>query len=128
MSKGPEIETRERLSRRWGEAEASVQAFVSSGVRDFHDAEDVVQQVALTVARRFEEDDPSRPFVAWAIWLAQSRIADYYRDRDRQRRAFSKALLDQIADVLIQRQPERSAPGGRLWNTAGRSCPSDPSD
>ena len=109
MSKESEIETRERLSRLWGESEALVQAFVFSGIRDFQDAEDVVQQVALTVARRFDEYDESRPFVAWAIWLAKSRIADYYRDRGRERRVFSEAILNQIAAVLVQRQPERSA-------------------
>ena len=32
----------------------------------FADAEDVVQKVALTVARRFDEYDNERPFQAWA--------------------------------------------------------------
>jgi RNA polymerase sigma-70 factor, ECF subfamily len=109
MKQEREMETRQRLARLWGEAEASVQAFVFSAVSGFQDAEDVVQQVALTVAQRFDEYDESRPFVAWALWLAKSRIADHYRTQGRDRRVFSETVLDQIAAVLVQRQPERSA-------------------
>jgi RNA polymerase sigma-70 factor (ECF subfamily) len=74
-----EIDVRERLTRLWLKAEPSVQAFVFAAVNDVNDEEDVVQQVALTVARRFDEYDGMRPFIAWALWLAKSRIADHYR-------------------------------------------------
>lgn len=104
-----ETEARERLTRLWLEAEPSVQAFVFAAVNDPHHAEDVVQQVALTVARRFEEYDGARPFVAWALWLAKSRIADHYRKQGRERLVFSDALLDQLAEVLVQRHPSRTA-------------------
>jgi RNA polymerase sigma-70 factor (ECF subfamily) len=102
-------ETRENLARLWGKTEASVQAFVFSAVSGFQDAEDVVQEVAMAVARRFHEYDSSRPFVAWALWLAKSQIVDHYRKRGRERLAFSDLLLDQIAAVLVERQPARPA-------------------
>ncbi len=104
-----EIETRERLARLWLEAEPAVRAFVFSAVGGFQDAEDVVQKVALTVARRFEEYDAARPFVAWVLWLAKSRVADHYRKQGRERLVFSEALMDQLAEALVHREPERSA-------------------
>jgi len=103
-----EIEARERLSRLWMEAEPSVQAYVFAAVSSVYDAEDVVQQVALTVARRFDEYDGARPFVAWVLWLSKSRIADHYRKQGRERLVFSDALMHQIAEALIQRQPDRA--------------------
>jgi RNA polymerase sigma-70 factor (ECF subfamily) len=103
-----EIETRERLTRLWREAEPSVRAYVFAAVRSAHDAEDMVQQVALTVARRFEEYDASRPFIAWALWLAKSRITDHYRKANRERVLFSESLLKQLAEALVQRQPHRN--------------------
>jgi RNA polymerase sigma-70 factor (ECF subfamily) len=109
MDQKQDSDSREHLARLWGKAEASVQAFVFSAVNGFQDAEDVVQEVAMTVARRFHEYDPSRPFVAWALWLAKSHIADHYRKRGRERLAFSDLLLDQIAAVLVERQRERPA-------------------
>jgi RNA polymerase sigma-70 factor (ECF subfamily) len=104
-----ETKARERLTRLWLEAEPSVQAFVFAAVNDPHDAEDVVQQVALTVARRLDEYDGARPFVAWALWLAKSRIADHFRRQGRERLVFSDTLMDQLAEVLVQRQPSRTA-------------------
>lgn len=104
-----EIDARERLTRLWLESEPSVQAFVFAAVCGVHDAEDVVQQVALTVARRFDEYDGTRPFIAWALWLAKSRIADHYRKQGRERLVFSEALMDQLAEALVLQQPERTA-------------------
>lgn len=109
MSHEEEIDARERLARHWLEAEPSVQAYVFAAVSGFQDAEDVLQQVALTVARRFDEYDATRPFCAWALWLAKSRIADHYRKKGRERLVFSEALMDQLAEVLVQQQPERAA-------------------
>jgi len=109
MQHEQEIEARERLTRLWLAAEPTVNAYVFAAVRGFHDAEDVAQQVALTVARRFDEYDASRSFVAWTLWLAKSRIADHYRKQGRERLMFSDTLLDQLADALSHRQPERGA-------------------
>ncbi len=66
----------------------------------------MLQQVALTAARRFGEFDSTRPFVAWALWLAKSRVADYYRKKDRERHVFSDAVLDQLGDFLSERHSE----------------------
>ncbi len=104
MNRDQQAADRETLARLWLDAEPAVQAFVFAAVRGFQDAEDVVQQVALTVARRFDEYDPARPFVGWALWLAKSRIVDHYRSRGRGRVVFSDALLDRLADVLAARQ------------------------
>ena len=109
MNNEYEIDVRERLTQLWMEAEPSVQAFVFAAVNGVHDAEDVVQQVALTVARRFDEYDGTRPFIAWALWLTKSRIADHYRKQGRERLVFSDALMHQLAEALIQRQPDRAA-------------------
>ena len=109
MDREQEIQTRERLTRLWLEAEPAVRAYVGAAVREFHDAEDVVQQVALTAARRFDEFDASRPFLAWVLWLAKSRIVDHYRQQARERRLFSEGLLDRLAAALVSQQAELPA-------------------
>jgi len=108
MASERELEIRERLSRAWLAAEPSIRAFVAAAVRSVTDREDVLQQVALTVARRFEEYDERRPFVAWALWLAKSRIVDFYRSQDRQRLVLADGLLDRVAETLVQRQADVS--------------------
>jgi len=108
MSSEREIEIREKLTRCWLAAEPAVRAYVAAAVRSVADREDVLQQVALTVARRFEEFDDKRPFVAWALWLAKSRIVDFYRAQDRQRLVLADHLLDRVAETLVRRQADVS--------------------
>lgn len=108
MASPREIETREKLTRCWLAAEPSVRAFVAAAVRSVSDRDDVLQQVALTVARRFEEYDERRPFVAWALWLAKSRIIDFYRAQERQRLFLTDGMLDRVAETLVQRHSQVS--------------------
>jgi RNA polymerase sigma-70 factor (ECF subfamily) len=108
MSSERELQIREKLTRCWLAAEPSVRAFVAAAIRSGADREDVLQQVALTVARRFEEFDESRPFVAWALWLAKSRIVDFYRSQDRQRIVLADGLLDRVSETLVQRHADVS--------------------
>jgi RNA polymerase sigma-70 factor (ECF subfamily) len=105
---------RERLSRLWMQAEPSVTAYVFAAIQRFQDAEDVVQQVALTAARRFDEYDDSRPFVAWVLWLAKSKIIDQYRKQGRRKLMFSEKLLDQTASRLVERQETDHAQAAAL--------------
>jgi RNA polymerase sigma-70 factor (ECF subfamily) len=109
MSTEREIEIRERLTRHWLSVEPVVRAYVAASIRSFVDRDDVVQQVALTVARRFEEYDPTRPFLPWVLWLAKSRIADFHRQQGRQRTLLSSTHLDELAVALVEMQPTVSA-------------------
>jgi RNA polymerase sigma-70 factor (ECF subfamily) len=98
-------DSRERFARCWLDAEPAVRAFVFAAIRGFQDAEDVVQQTALVAARRFDEYDPARPFVAWSLWLARSRVIEHYRSQGRRRAVFSDALLDRVATAIVARHP-----------------------
>lgn len=100
MSSPREIEIREQLARSWLAVEPSVRAYVAAAIRSTADREDVLQQVALTVARRFEEYDEKRPFVGWVLWLAKSRIVDHYRSSQRQRLVLGPDVLDRLAESL----------------------------
>ncbi len=49
-----------------------VAAFVLSIIPDFHQAEDVLQQVAVVLVREFGQFDTSRPFLPWALGIART--------------------------------------------------------
>ncbi|MFM7059515.1 MAG: sigma-70 family RNA polymerase sigma factor [Planctomycetota bacterium] len=104
MSTEREAALRERMTRHWLSAETAIRAYIAGAVRAFADREDLLQQVALTVARRFEEYDEQRPFLAWALWLARSRIIDFYRTQNRHPQLLSEELLHRYAEGLVQRQ------------------------
>lgn len=108
MSSEREIEVREQMTRHWLAVAPVVRAFVSAAISAHADRDDVVQQVALTVARRFDDYDPARPFLPWVLWLAKDRIADFHRTQGRRREVLREESLDQLAAALEHRQAEVS--------------------
>ena len=105
--KSGETESRQQFTHLWLVAEPSVSAYVFASISGFHDAEDVVQQIAQELARRFEQYDPDRPFVAWALWIAKSRVIDFYRRSKRDHLVFSDELLDQLGRAIAEQSTER---------------------
>jgi len=103
-----ENQKREEFTHRWLEAEPSVSAYVFASIAGFHDAEDVVQRIAQELARRFDEFDSGQPFVGWALWIAKSRVIDYYRAQGRSLVVFSDDLLSQLADTIVNQSDGRS--------------------
>lgn len=102
-----ELVTRQEFARRWLEVEPSVAAYVFGAISRFHDAEDVTQHIAQELARRFDEYDSQRPFVGWALWIAKSRVIDFYRKQGRDRLVLSEDMLQKLAEVIVDRQSHR---------------------
>ena len=103
-----ENKKREEFAQNWLEAEPSVSAYVFASISGFHDAEDVVQRIAQELARRFDEYDSGRPFVAWALWISKSRVIDFYRAQGRAQVVFSDELLGRLADTIASQADGRS--------------------
>ena len=105
--KSNQSQSREDFTQRWLEAEPSVSAYVFATINSFHDAEDVLQQVAQQAASRFDHYDPARPFLGWVLWLAKSRIIDFYRRRKRDQLVCNDAFLDRLSAALVERAAQR---------------------
>jgi RNA polymerase sigma-70 factor (ECF subfamily) len=104
MNTDRESEVRERMTRHWLASEHAIRVYLAGAISSFTDREDLLQQVALTVARRFEEYDEQKPFLAWALWLAKSRIIDFYRSQGRRPQFLTDIFLEKYAAVLLERQ------------------------
>ncbi|MBX2853274.1 MAG: sigma-70 family RNA polymerase sigma factor [Phycisphaeraceae bacterium] len=76
-----------QLALLWGQAKPAVSAYVRSTVRNHHDAEDVIQSTVSQIAQRFDDYDPSRPFVAWALGFARYKVMEY------RNKSYRKPLL-----------------------------------
>ena len=103
-----ENQKREEFTHYWLDAEPSVSAYVFASISGFHDAEDMVQRIAQELARRFDDYEASRPFVGWALWIAKSRVIDFYRTQNRAQLVFSDVLLGQLADTIAGQADGRS--------------------
>ena len=95
-------------------------------VTDFHESEEVLQRVAVTLVRKYEQYDRGRPFVAWAIGVAKLEALTFLRERGKDRLVFDDALVAGIAESH-ERAAQDLAPTAaiprRVHRRVGRSIP-----
>lgn len=89
---------RQQLARLWMEAQSRVFAFVCAAVARRHDAEDLLQQVALEAAASFHNYDQQRPFLPWVLTIARRMVIRFYQRQRRQPAIFTEATLELLAD------------------------------
>lgn len=96
-------EAMKALAVHWTKAQPVVTGFIGSLIPDFHDAEDVLQHVAVIIVEKFDQYDPNRRFVDWAVGIARYEVLKYQRRYARDRRVFrDQATVDVIAKVYTE--------------------------
>ncbi len=100
----------EQLAARWIAGQRIVTAFVGTLLLDPNDVEEVLQRVAVTLVRKFDDYDPRLPFNAWAIGFAKFEVKAFRRERlSAKVHVIDDELLDQIA-ISYQRLSEQHTP------------------
>ncbi|MBA4031445.1 MAG: RNA polymerase subunit sigma-70 [Planctomyces sp.] len=117
--------SRELLARNWVKAQPPLTAFLAASMPQFSDAEDLLQEVAADVALRFDDYDPARPFLPWALGIAKIKIANFYRERERGRVVFLGESIEALAEACVRvhesLSEERAALEGCLGQLTDRS-------
>ena len=103
-----------QATRLWTLAQPVVSAFVISVVRDFSARDDILQEVAIAVMESFDRYDPQRPFVGWAMGIAQNQVRLYLRRIHRDRLVFDDDVLLQLAVAFEETSPDQSRSLGFL--------------
>jgi len=98
----PDPNTKMRdFTRLWLENQHVVAGYIYLSIRDFHHAEDVIQETAQSAVDSFDGYDPARPFAAWAIAIAKQRIVDYFRRQGTRQPAISSEAIDALGEAYI---------------------------
>lgn len=115
----------ERFTRCWTQVQPAIAGYIAALVPDPHAADDVVQEVAVTLLRKFAEYDPARPFIAWAMGVAKMAILSHRRDHARAAVRFGPEAVEALADTWEELLPEadlrRAALAECLRTIAGRA-------
>lgn len=87
--------------RRFTSAEPALRGFVRSLVPTVADADDVLQEVAITLWKKFEEfeGESLEDFRRWAFGVAKFKVLSWKRDQGRDRHLFSDDLLERLAET-----------------------------
>jgi RNA polymerase sigma-70 factor, ECF subfamily len=92
----------EELTALWTTAQPAVTAFIRTLVPDRNESEELLQETAVVLVRRFQEYDRHRPFVAWAIGIAKMKILTYQREKALTPIVFDADLVEHIAEDCQQ--------------------------
>ena len=99
-------------------AQRHLLAFIQSLIWRPADADDVLQEANLVLWRKAADYDPARPFLPWAMRIAQLQAMAWLTSRGRAQRRFADALLETIADEAVaeadELEPRRRALGDCL--------------
>jgi len=103
------MENHEQFTRAWTEAQPIVSGYLNAVVPDFQEAEDLLQDVAVILLRKFPEYDAQRPFVAWAIGIAKREVLMARRQHARNFLSYHADLLERISETYEELAPELEA-------------------
>jgi RNA polymerase sigma-70 factor (ECF subfamily) len=104
----------ERFMRLWTESQQAVVNYIHATVRDPAAAKDLAQETALVLFRRFAEYDGERPFLAWALGVAQFQVRGFHRDAARSLVCFDTELLDRFTELWAETAAAASARSSAL--------------
>jgi RNA polymerase sigma-70 factor (ECF subfamily) len=94
--------------------QADLRAFIGSLVRDRHTREDLFQDVALTLWRKFGEYDPQRSFGAWARGIAAKTILQAWEKTGRFPLPLAPEAMQAILEAYDRTEKAASARGDAL--------------
>ena len=109
-------EKRALMTELWYAHQPAISAYLYAAVPNFHDAEDLTQQVAVAVARDFDRYDPETPFLRWAIVIARHRVLNHRRSFAMSKIVFSQETLDALAQAAPDQKPVTTAYKAALDN------------
>lgn len=83
----------------WTKAQPAVTGFVCSSIKNFDEAKDILQNVALIAFRKFDQYDPQRSFTGWVIGIARNEIFLSRRTHARSILTYHAEIYDSLAEV-----------------------------
>lgn len=108
-SQDPNLTSAERLASLWTQAQPVVSAYLAGMLPDYHARQEVLQNTAVVLVRKFRDYDADRPFAAWAIGVARLELLKHRSRSSEKRVLFSEALLEAAADRFAETSNRQGA-------------------
>lgn len=90
-------------------SEREVFRYVAALVPNVSDAEDIVQQTAISLWEKFDEYDPNQPFTPWACRFALNKARQWIERRQRWQKLLDHGLAEELALRREELRPELDA-------------------
>jgi RNA polymerase sigma-70 factor (ECF subfamily) len=110
--------------RLYVEHEPSLRGFARSLVPTLNDADDVMQEVAMALWKRFHTLSAPEDFRRWAFGVARLEALEFMRKKCRDRHVFGDDLLAMLADDA-EEMADRFAEERKALDTCLQKLPAD---
>lgn len=87
-------------------SEREIFRYVAALVPNVADAEDIVQQTALTLWEKFDAYDPQQPFTPWACRFALNKTRQWIERRQRWQLLLEGGLAEELARRREELRPD----------------------
>jgi RNA polymerase sigma-70 factor (ECF subfamily) len=87
-------------------SEREIFRYVAALVPNVADAEDIVQQTALSLWEKFDAYDPNKPFTPWACRFALNKAKQWIERRQRWQTLLEHGLAEELAQRREELRPE----------------------
>ncbi|GAA5505212.1 sigma-70 family RNA polymerase sigma factor [Novipirellula caenicola] len=111
---GARGEVDEGFIKAYAAAQGPLLQFILSMIPRLKDAEDILQETAITLWKKREEFDPSKgSFVAWGCGVARFKVLDHLRKRSPQF-TLNEVVSEKLVDIAIQAASDLEARQRRI--------------
>jgi RNA polymerase sigma-70 factor (ECF subfamily) len=95
-----------RFLRLFLPSERELFRYVATLVPNVGDAEEIVQQTAVELWKKFHEYDPKQPFTPWACRFAINIVKQWVASRQRWQSLLERGLAEDLANRRDQLRPQ----------------------
>ncbi|VAX39037.1 hypothetical protein MNBD_PLANCTO02-3027 [hydrothermal vent metagenome] len=100
----PQKEQGERFMRLYVTHERRLFGLVLSLLPVWSDADDVMQETAAVLWRRFDDFEEGTNFSAWAFKVARLQVLDFYKKQRRRQALLSDETFQKLSEQSIKRE------------------------
>jgi len=93
-------QSRHKMAICWSQVYPMVSAYVHSMIFNFHDSEDVIQEVGVAMADDFDQFDQSKELLPWVMAITRHKVVDYIRCKGRRRQTFDDYTMQLISEAF----------------------------
>ena len=104
-------------------SEHRIRSYIRALVVDRVAAEDVFQDVSVTLLEKYEALEAGADFTGWACRVAWYKVLEWRQRQARDKLRFSDATLQQVSDEALSAAPSRDARQEALENCLKRVSP-----
>jgi len=87
-------------------AERELFRYIAALVPDMGDAEEIVQQTAVELWKKFDQYDPQQPFTPWACRFAMNIVKQWVARRQRWQALLERGLAEELSSRRDKLRPQ----------------------